>query len=128
AWAVVMANKKKLRALDSAEKERRRENALRPNPYLGYNHNALALYLLEREAYAIAEAELRRAVWLNPHEPVFMANLAWCLFKQGRDEEAWKCLRQAVGKNSHNPRIDQIAAWMGLSGGRIKEGSDAPQE
>jgi len=60
----------------SPESKRIREEALRPCRCLGYDHEALALYLLERGAYSLAASELKRAIWLNPFEPRFKQNLA----------------------------------------------------
>jgi len=59
----------------SPEIRRAREEALRPCSILGYDHETLALYLVERGAYRLAEKELQRAVWLNPFEPRFKKNL-----------------------------------------------------
>ena len=73
----------------------RREELLRPSRYLGYDRDALGLYLLSREAYKIAESQFRRAVWLNPLEYRFVYHLAWCLYKQGRYKEAKECVKQA---------------------------------
>jgi len=75
-----------------------RENLLRPNPFLGYNHDTVALHLLERGAYALAEAEFRRAIWLNPFEPEFLKHLAWCLFRQHRFAEARECADHGLAK------------------------------
>jgi len=99
---------------DTAEANYRRENALRPNPYLGYNRNTLAMYLIERGAYRIAESELRRAIWLNPYEPAFLANLAWCLHKQGRNDEARDCLKQAIEQGPDTIQVRQIAKLLGV--------------
>ena len=100
---------------DTAQANYRRENALRPSRYLGYNHNTLAVYLMEREAYPVAESELRRATWLNPYEPTFMANLAWCLHKQDRGDEARECLKQAIEQGPDNVQVRHIAALMGFA-------------
>jgi len=100
---------------DTAELLRRREDAFRPARFLGYNHNTLAVYMMEREAYPVAEAELRRAVWLNPYEPAFMANLAWCLHKLGRGDEAQKCLKKAIEKGPDSVPVRHIADLMGVA-------------
>jgi Flp pilus assembly protein TadD len=97
---------------DTAQLNRRREEAFRPNRILGYNHNTLAMYLIERGAYTIAESELRRAIWLNPYEPAFMANLAWCLHKQKRDDEALQCQKNAMEQNPDNKQVRQVAALL----------------
>ncbi|NLH15868.1 MAG: tetratricopeptide repeat protein [Phycisphaerae bacterium] len=72
----------------------RREEALRPSHYLGYDRDKLGMYLLSRGAYRIAESQFRRAVWLNPFEYHFVYHLAWCLYKQGRQAEAKTCVEQ----------------------------------
>jgi Flp pilus assembly protein TadD len=99
----------------TAEANYRRENALRPNRYLGYNHNTLAVHLIGRGAYAIAESELRRAIWLNPYEPVFLANLAWCLHKQGHDDEAGACMQQALEMDPGNAKARRIGGLLGFA-------------
>jgi tetratricopeptide (TPR) repeat protein len=81
----MMPRKKK----DNLSQDERKENALRPCPYLGYDRDELGMYLLSRGAYKIAESQFRRAVWLNPFEPAFKEHLAWCLYKLGRDIEAY---------------------------------------
>lgn len=72
------------------DQNERREDALRPSRYLGYDRDALGLYLLSREAYEIAETQFRRAIWLNPFEPAFKKHLALCLYKLERNAEVLK--------------------------------------
>jgi Flp pilus assembly protein TadD len=90
--------------VDSRDENERREDALRPNPHLGYDRDALGMHLMSREAFRIAESQLRRAVRLNPFEPRFKNHLAWCLYKQNRSVEAqsWaqKALDQADDPNT----------------------------
>ena len=76
----------------------RREEALRPSRYLGYDRDELGMYLLSRGAYKIAESQFRRAVWLNPFENCFVLHLAWCLYKQGRYKEAKKYIEEVDDK------------------------------
>jgi Flp pilus assembly protein TadD len=78
------------------------------------------MYLVERGAYPIAESELRRAIWLNPYEPAFMANLAWCLHKQGRGDAARECLQQATEQGPKNLQVRHIAALMGAAVRRLQ--------
>jgi tetratricopeptide (TPR) repeat protein len=110
-----MPSKKASTPEGTAQANYRRENALRPNPYLGYNRNMLAMHLLESGAYAIAESELRRAIWLNPYQPAFLANLAWCLHRQKRDDEARECLKQAIEQGPDNVQVRYIADLMGVA-------------
>jgi tetratricopeptide (TPR) repeat protein len=77
---------------DQRDQNERREDALRPNPYLGYDRDALGMHLFSREAYEIALTQFRRAVWLNPFEPEFKKHLAHCLYKLGRYSEALQWL------------------------------------
>lgn len=65
-----------------------REALLRPCPLLGYDHDEVARHLMTRRAWAIAENELRHAIWLNPYEPLFKEDLALCLLEQKRLDEA----------------------------------------
>lgn len=83
-------------------REERRENALRPDPRLGYDWDSVGLHLVSREAYGPAEVHLRRAVWLNPYEPVFKQHLAWCLFLEAKYAEAkeWAVLAQTQADSS----------------------------
>lgn len=74
----------------------RREEALRPCQYLGYDRDSLAMHLLERGACEIAETQFRRAIWLNPYEPRFKTHLAWCLYKQGRRADALACAAEVL--------------------------------
>jgi Flp pilus assembly protein TadD len=94
--------------LSTPELQRRLEDFFRPNRILGYNRNTLAVYLIERGAYPIAESELRRAIWLNPFEAVFKANLAWCVFKQGNKAEAEQWIREAIQQDSHQEAVRRL--------------------
>jgi|GEM_PF-1838056 tetratricopeptide (TPR) repeat protein len=76
--------------------QERRENAMRPSKYLGYDHDRMGLYFMEREAFAIAETEFRRAIWLNPFDPGFQAHLAVCLFQLRRHGEAGNLAREIL--------------------------------
>jgi len=82
------------KSVDSHDRDERREDVLRPCPYLGYDRDRLAMHLVERGAYDIAESQFRRAIWLNPFEPRFKTHLAWCLYKQGRHADALACLAE----------------------------------
>ncbi|NOY87976.1 MAG: tetratricopeptide repeat protein, partial [FCB group bacterium] len=86
---------------------KRREEILRPCPYLGYDHDNIAMYLLTRRSYQIAESQFRRAIWLNPYEPLFKGHLALCLYYQGRISEAKECLKNLEVKNE-NPELQTI--------------------
>lgn len=72
------------------DQNERREDALRPSRYLGYDHDSLGMHLVSREAYEIAIHCFRRAIWLNPFEPAFKKHLALCLYKLERNAEVLK--------------------------------------
>jgi len=82
--------------------DERRENALRPSRYLGYNHDGLGMFLVSREAYEIAIHCFRRAVWLNPFESAFKTHLALCLYKLGRYAEAAELLSKRTDNEKDN--------------------------
>lgn len=86
------------------EMERRREDALRPSPSLGYGQDKMGLYFLKRKAYKYAEEQLRRAIYLNPYEPVFLSHLAILLYETGRTEEC----RELVAKVIQAGRLDAV--------------------
>jgi tetratricopeptide (TPR) repeat protein len=88
--------------------EERRENALRPSSYLGYNRDDLGMYLMSREAFTIAESQFRRAIWLNPYEPLFKEHLAWCLLQQHRYGEAAPLIDEAIALQSDDPRRREL--------------------
>lgn len=92
---------------DNLSQDERRENALRPSRYLGYNHDGLGMYLVSREAYEIAIRCFKRAIWLNPFEPAFKKHLALCLYKLGRYSEAYDCLKQ-VPDNPENRHLMEL--------------------
>ena len=79
---------------DEIDPETRRENAMRPSQYLGYDHHRLALYFIGREALEPAEIEFKSAVWLNPYQNLFRYNLAKCLCMRKKFTEA----RQVLGE------------------------------
>ena len=95
------------RKRDNRTTEERREDALRPCPYLGYDRDRLAMHLLGRGALEIAETQFRRAIWLNPFEPSFKAHLAWCLYKQGRHDDALASI-SAVRESEMDEQIRTI--------------------
>jgi hypothetical protein len=76
------------RLLSTPDLQDRREDLLRPSPWLGYGREALAIHLMSRGAHALAESQLRRMVWLNPFEPRFAERLRRCLLAQGKTAEA----------------------------------------
>ena len=116
-----MARRKK----DSRPKEVRREDALRPSPYLGYDRHSIAMHCMSRGAFEIAESQLRRIVWVNPYEPQFKRDLAWCLYRQKRYAEAreWaeNALQQKPDDDALRKMLDLIVRHLdakGSTGGR----------
>ena len=79
-----------------------REDILRPHPRLGYDRDQLALYLMSRHVFEIAETEFRRAIWLNPYEPAFKVHLTECLFHMSRYTEARELIVKALEENPDN--------------------------
>lgn len=88
-----LVSERKARRKDRAE---RREELLRPSRYLGYDRDTLGVHLVSCHAYDLAEAQFRRAIWLNPYEPRFKEHLACCLYKQQRYREAKECILKAL--------------------------------
>jgi len=82
--------------VDKRDQNERREDALRPNPHLGYDRDVLGMHLMSREAFWIAEPQFRRAVWLNPFEAEFKNHLAWCLYKRNKFAEAREWAQRAL--------------------------------
>ena len=87
---------------DKRDRNERREDILRPSPYLGYDRDQLALHLMGREAFEIAESQFRRAVWLNPYQPAFKLHLAECLYHQHRYGEAKDWAAKALEQGPEN--------------------------
>jgi len=92
--------------VDNRDENERREDALRPDSHLGYDRDVLAMHLMSREAFWIAEPQFRRAIWLNPFEAEFKNHLAWCLYKQNKIAEARDWARKALDqKDDPNTRV-----------------------
>ena len=89
-----------------------REEALRPAPSLGYDRDTIAMYLINRELYDIAEAQLRRAIWLNPYEPKFKEHLTWCLYQQRRYEEAREWIAQVLEQSPVSEEAERLLAML----------------
>ena len=94
----------------SKSREERREEALRPCPYLGYDHDQLGAYLMEREAFHIAEAAFRRAIWLNPYEPSFKTHLAASLYCQGHNAEAKDWIAKGLAQRQGDQEAERVRA------------------
>ena len=77
----------------------RLEERMRPSRFIGYEHDSLALHLLQVGSLDLAESELRRAVWLNPFEPRFFRHLAWCLYRKAEYAEARDWASRALAVN-----------------------------
>lgn len=87
------------RSRSQSELEVAREEALRPCSFLGYDHDQLGCYLVQRGALEIAESQFRRAVWLNPFELSFQVHWALTLAKLDRKPEAQDLLREVLARN-----------------------------
>lgn len=106
----------KRRARPRKDRNEIREEALRPAPSLGYDRDTIAMYLLDRGIADVAEAQLRRAVWLNPYEARFKAHLAWCLYKRRRYAEAQDWIAQALAQNPANEEGQRLQGIMDRRG------------
>jgi tetratricopeptide (TPR) repeat protein len=104
------------------DRDERRENVLRPCRYLGYDRDEIAVHLMGREAFSIAESQFRRAVWLNPYEPTFKEHLAWCLFQQHRYAEALPAIDEAISQQPDAPRFKELKRLIET---RINENASA---
>ena len=94
------------------EQDELRENLLRPSRNLGYDRDRLGVHLLNREAYEAAETLFRRAVWLNPFEPLFKQHLAWCLCRMKRRGEAINWIEKALEQDPGSTNARQIKAMI----------------
>ncbi len=104
----------------TSEDEVRRGELLRPSPNLGYDRARIALHLAEREANAIMEGELRRAICLNPYEPAFKPHPAFCLYREKRIEEARETLLSIAGQEKYmTEREDLVNQSKARDGGRM---------
>ena len=90
------------------EVQRLKEEHMRPSQCLGYDHEAIAVHLIKISAYEIAEAELRRAVYLNPYENRFKVHLAMCLWKLKKTEEAEDLVVKVLEKEPENAKAKEI--------------------
>ncbi len=85
-----------------------REDALRPCPFLGFDHDQLGCYLVERGAFELAEAQFGRAVWLNPYEPSFRLHWAVALIKLERRPEARDLLHEILRQTPTDPQALEL--------------------
>jgi hypothetical protein len=77
------------------------------------------MHLVSRDAYEIAETQFRRAIWLNPFEPMFRVHLAWCLHKLTRHAEALECLQDVASAELSDDLRDMVVhIQRGISGDR----------
>jgi tetratricopeptide (TPR) repeat protein len=94
------------------DREERRENALRPSSYLGYNRDTLGLYFNDRGAPQLAKSQFRRAIWLNPYEPDFKVHLAECLFHRKEYLEAAQWAREALAQKPDHHGAKLLLQWL----------------
>jgi len=67
---------------------------------------------IRREAFALAEPELCRAIWLKPYEPRFKEHLARALFMQGRRAEARAWVQRVLDGQPDSPSAQEILALL----------------
>lgn len=106
------------------DKDERRENAMRPSSFLGYDRDEIGEHLMGRGAFNIAESQFRRAAWLNPFEPLFKEHLAWSLFQQERYVEALPVIDEAIAQRPDSPRLLEFKRVIE---GRIQDHANAQQ-
>lgn len=94
------------------DRDERRENVLRPSPYLGYDRDQLGLYFNDRGAEHLAESQFRRAVWLNPYEPEFKLHLAECLYRRKQYLEAANWADEALKQNPQHQGARNLKRWI----------------
>ena len=87
----------------------RREDLLRPSLYLGYDRDQLGVYFVERGILKLAESQFRRAVWLNPYEPVFKLHWAGALLALGQTEKASSLIQEVLKADPEN--ADALRFW-----------------
>jgi Tfp pilus assembly protein PilF len=97
---------KKKRQLNS--KKEHFEDILRPNKYLGYDYDNIGICTFNERAFGIAEAEFRRAIWLNPFEPKFKVHLAWCLYAMKKFKEARDLILESLKQDSRNKKALEL--------------------
>jgi thioredoxin-like negative regulator of GroEL len=100
------------KAKPKVDREERRENALRPCAYLGYNWDDLGLHFHARGAEGLAESQFRHAVWLNPFEPEFKVHLAECLYHGKRYEEATKWVDEVLEQKPDHEGAKNLKRWI----------------
>jgi len=93
---------------------------MRPSRFLGYDRDSLGMYALQREMFDVAESQFRRAMYLNPYEPMFLQHLAWCLYKMGKYDEARRCIVEVIERKPNDMDSRHILA-------RIQEKTDTPR-
>ena len=72
------------------------EERIRPSRFLGFDRDRIGIHLLSKEMYEVAEAQFRRAAYLNPYEPAFTQHLAWALFKRGKLKDARSAIEESL--------------------------------
>lgn len=96
------------------EKAARKEEALRPCEFIGYDRDELGCYFMQREAYKLAESQFARAVWLNPFAPMFKVHHAWALIKMKKMAPA-KTLLSEVLRGAAGPAYEAAAEFWKIN-------------
>jgi len=78
----------------------RREKALGPNPWGGYNHNNLGCEFFRMGAWLHAVYEFERAVEINPWNASFKANLARAYLAAGELKKAQVSALASLGQDA----------------------------
>jgi tetratricopeptide (TPR) repeat protein len=86
--------------------------ALHVNPANAQAHNLFGTLLSEQNDLPSGEWHFRRAIELGGEQPIFLANLALNLMKQGRTDEAEPCFARADALDPGN--LKTLAHWSKL--------------
>lgn len=85
--------------------------------------------LMRCEAYAIAKRFFRRAVGLNPYEPLFTVHLALSLREEGRVDDAVGVLRDLLAVQPGSaPAASLLARYLHSEQGQPQAPAAAPSQ
>lgn len=74
----------------------RREKAIGPNPWGGYNHNSLGREFFQVGYWEMAVSEFEKAVEINPWQALFKVNLARAYLSAGDAKKAQRAVDAAL--------------------------------
>jgi TolB-like protein len=98
------------------------EKAIQLDPLLAEAHDALAIACSRDAQWEQSENSFRRAIELDPHNPMYYGHLAmYLLLPLGRIEEALRQLRTAEKADPLSYEVHFDAAYVLFAAGRSKE-------